>query len=66
MDPLHEQLLEQLETGQIRREDMERFRADSQDATVQQELMWIVFSIDQLEKHRLRLVQHLRSRRAER
>ena len=69
MEPLHLTLLERLELGEIRRDELERFRADNDsgaqpDATVDQELMWILFSLEQLEKHRLRLVEHLRARRA--
>lgn len=61
MDPLHEQLLGQLEVGQIHPVEMERFRTGNSDQVVDLELMWIQFSIELLEKHRLRLVEHLRS-----
>lgn len=61
MDPLHEQLLQQLEAGQIHPQEMQQFQAANRDATVNHELMWILFSIEQLEKHRLRLVEHLRT-----
>ena len=64
MDPLQEQLLRRLETGEIHREELESFRRGCLDSTVDQELMWILFSVEQLEKHRLRLVQHLRSLRS--
>lgn len=58
---LHAQLLWRLETGQIHRHEMEQFQSRNQDATVEQELMWILFAIDLLETHRYRLVEHLRS-----
>lgn len=61
MDPLHEQLLQRLEAGQIHPEEMQRFQGANQDATVDRELLWMLFSLDQLEKHRLRLVEYLRS-----
>ena len=63
MDPLHEQLLQRLEAGQIHPQEMQAFQLANQDATVEHELMWMLFSIEQLEKHRLRLVEHLRSLR---
>jgi len=63
MDPLHAQLLERLENGHIHPQEMERFRADNPDPTVDRELMWIGFSLEMLEKHRFRLVEHLRSLR---
>ena len=61
MDPLHDQLLQRLEAGQIHPQEMQAFQLANQDATVERELMWMLFCIEQLEKHRLRLVEHLRS-----
>lgn len=64
MDPLHAQLLSLLEAGRIHPEEMEQFRSANQDETVDRELMWLLFCIEQLENHRLRLVEHLRALRA--
>jgi hypothetical protein len=64
MNPLHEQLLNRLEAGDIHPEEMKWFRSVSEDARVEQELAWILFSVEQLEKHRLRLVEFLRAQRA--
>lgn len=63
MPALHAELLRRLELGQIRPDEMARFKAESNDATVDQELTWMLFNIRQLERHRLRLVQHLRAQR---
>ena len=64
MDPLHERLLQRLEAGQIHPLEMEAFQLAIQDATVERELRGMLGSIEQLEKHRLQLVEHLRAIRA--
>lgn len=57
---LQAELLHRLEMGQIRPEEMACFREASSDPTVDQDLMWILFHVTQLEKHRLHLIEHLR------
>jgi hypothetical protein len=59
MDPVLAELLARLEAGQIHRHEMAAYQ--NQPAAIQLELMWILFAIDTLEEHRLRLVDKLRA-----
>lgn len=64
MTELHAELLLRLEQGTIRPEEMTHFQLQSNDATVDQELTRMLLSIQQLERHRLRLIEHLRALRS--
>lgn len=55
------QLLMCLETGQIHRDVMEQFHLQNRDPEVAQELTGILYAIDLLDTHRLRLVELLRT-----
>ncbi|MEI6032069.1 MAG: hypothetical protein WCQ20_13045 [Synechococcaceae cyanobacterium ELA739] len=61
MDPVLAELLAKLEAGQIHRHEMAAYQNQSQSAAIRLELMWILFAIDTLEEHRLRLVDKLRA-----
>ncbi len=61
MDPVLAELLAKLEAGQIHRHEMASYQNQSQSAAIRLELMWILFAIDTLEEHRLRLVDKLRA-----
>lgn len=61
MQALHAELLRFLEMGQIRPDEMARFRKESSDDIVDRELMGMQVHVRELEMHRLRLIAHLRA-----
>jgi hypothetical protein len=60
IDPVLAELLAKLEAGQIHRHEMASYQSNQLPAAMNLELMWILFAIDTLEEHRLRLVDKLR------
>ena len=60
MEPVLADLLAKLEAGQIPRHEMASYQDNQLPAAINLELMWMLFAIDTLEEHRLRLVDKLR------
>lgn len=63
MDPQLAELLRKMEAGQIHRQELQEYQQQGLPADLDLELLWMLFAVDTLEQHRLRLVQKLRARR---